>query len=86
MVVQGIIRGNSIELTEPPQLAEGTLVWISVIDRPYLLSLPLPQRESLLLQFLGGWQDDPELATLLEDIDRDRHQQISEPASIDLAP
>lgn len=42
MVVQGIIRGNSIELTESPQLPEGTLVWVSVIDRPYLLGLPPP--------------------------------------------
>ena len=58
-VRQGVIRGNSIELSAPAGLPDGQEVSVVITVAPARKLPKLPPGEGLRTSF-GGWSDDPE--------------------------
>jgi hypothetical protein len=70
MKIQGIIKGNAVQLPEAITIPDGTEVTVEVSDRSLLNKIEQWQR---LQQVAGAWQDDSEIDEIFTEIDRDRH-------------
>ncbi len=81
MKVRGIIRGQSIELQDPPIGLEGVEVMIEIpdvvasLEQVGLNQVSLSEEERLvrLNRLFGVWKDQPELDLIFTDIDQERH-------------
>jgi hypothetical protein len=71
-VREGVIRGNSIDLTEPAGLPDGQKVSVVITVRPADQQSKLPPGEGLRTAF-GAWSDDQQgLDQFLVDMRRAR--------------
>ena len=77
--LQGIIRGNTIELIAPVGLREGTAVWVRVQPQPAQLSVA--EKLVLLRQLHGAWAADASIPTVFAEIAAQREQAV--PRSVD---
>ena len=70
MKVKGIIRDNTVQLSEAITIPDGTEVTVEISDRS--LSNAKDQWQQLQ-QVAGAWQDDSEIDEIFAEIDRERH-------------
>lgn len=73
MKVQGIIKGNTIELLEELSLPNGVKISLEIPDN-------LIQKKSAWEQFetlIGAWENESELDDIFSEIDRERHADLS---------
>jgi hypothetical protein len=69
MKVQGIIRGNTIELLEELSLSNGVKISLEIPDSLIQKNLAWEQLETIV----GAWKDEPELDDIFSEIDLERH-------------
>ena len=69
MKVQGIIKGNTIELLEELSLPNGVKISLEISDNLIQKKLAWEQFETLI----GAWANEPELDDIFSEIDRERH-------------
>ena len=72
MKIQGIIKGNTIELLEDLSLPNGVKISRSIPDN-------LIQKKSLwedLETLIGVWKNQPELDDIFSEIDQERHADL----------
>lgn len=69
MKVQGIIKGNTIELLEELSLPNGVKISLEIPDNLIQKKLAWEQFETLI----GAWANEPELDDIFSEIDRERH-------------
>ena len=70
MKVKGIIRDNTIQLSEAITIPDGTEVTVEISDRSLNSA---EDRWQQLQQVAGAWQDDSEIDEIFAEIDRERH-------------
>ena len=70
MKIQGIIKGNTIELLEDLSLPNGVKISRSIPDN--LIQKKLLWEE--LKTLIGVWKNQPELDDIFSEIDRERHR------------
>lgn len=71
MQIQGIKRGQTIELLQPLDLPDGCEITISIQPK---MMLSLQERQQRLLKLCGAWSDQPDLDAVFAQIDQERHQ------------
>ncbi|MFM6320868.1 MAG: hypothetical protein ACKPH4_12760, partial [Microcystis panniformis] len=69
MKIQGIIKGNTIELLEDLSLPNGVKISRSIPDNLIQKKLLWEDLETLI----GVWKNQPELDDIFSEIDRERH-------------
>ncbi|CCI33893.1 MULTISPECIES: hypothetical protein [Microcystis] len=69
MKIQGIIKGNTIELLEDLSLPNGVRISRSIPDNLIQKKLLWEDLETLI----GVWKNQPELDDIFSEIDRERH-------------
>lgn len=79
--LQGIIRGNTIELMAPVGLREGTAVWVRVQTQPAPLSVA--EKLVLLRQLHGTWAADASIPAVFAEIAAQREQSVSRSIDFD---
>ena len=70
MKVKGIIRDNTVQLSEAITIPDGTEVTVEISDRSLSNA---KDRWQQLQQVAGAWQDDSEIDEIFAEIDRERH-------------
>ena len=71
MQVKGIIKNNRIELLDDIDLTEGTEVIVEISDN----SISSKDNQWQKLQkVIGSWENDSEIDTIFNDIDKERHK------------
>ncbi|BCU13890.1 hypothetical protein [Microcystis aeruginosa] len=70
MKIQGIIKGNTIELLEDLSLPNGVKISRSIPDNLIQKKLLWEELETLI----GVWKNQPELDDIFSEIDRERHR------------
>lgn len=70
MKIQGIIKGNTIELLEDLSLPNGLKISRSIPDNLIQKKLLWEDLETLI----GVWKNQPELDDIFSEIDRERHR------------
>ena len=70
MKVKGIIRDNTVQLSEAIAIPDGTEVTVEISDRSLSNA---KDRWQQLQQVAGAWQDDSEINEVFAEIDRERH-------------
>ncbi|AVQ72184.1 MAG: hypothetical protein ACKPGT_17630 [Microcystis sp.] len=70
MKIQGIIKGNTIELLEDLSLPNGVKISRSIPDNLIQKKLLWEDLETLI----GVWKNQPELDDIFSEIDRERHR------------
>lgn len=76
--LQGIVRGNSIELISPVGLQDGTAVWVQLAPQS---PLSLAEKQTILYQLYGAWSDDPSIKEIFAEIAAQRTEV--RPRSVD---
>lgn len=80
MKVKGIIKGNTIQLSEAVNLPDGTEVVVEIANYPKITE---EQRQEKLKQFLAiPRQDTEELVAVLTDLENERNEKIDSKMSI----
>ncbi len=69
-IIQGIVHGRTIELTEDPGVADGQRV--EVIVKPAPRAMPWGEG---IRRSAGGWVDYPEMDAVMEQIQQDRRRE-----------
>ncbi|CAO5003997.1 DUF104 domain-containing protein [Microcystis aeruginosa] len=72
MKIQGIIKGNTIELLEDLSLPNGVKISRSIPDNLIQKKLLWEELETLI----GVWKNQPELDDIFSEIDRERHADL----------
>ena len=72
MKIQGIIKGNTIELLEDLSLPNGVKISRSIPDN--LIQKKLLWEE--LKTLIGVWKNQPELDDIFSEIDQERHADL----------
>lgn len=72
MKVQGIIKDNTIELLEKLSLPNGVKISLEIPDNLIQKKMEWEQFEALI----GAWKNEPELAAIFSEIDRERHADL----------
>ena len=72
MKVQGIIKGNTIELLEELSLPNGVKISLEIPDNLIQKKMAWEQFETLI----GAWKNEPELDDIFSEIDRERHADL----------
>jgi hypothetical protein len=72
MKVQGIIRGNTIELLEELSLPNGVKISLEIPDNLIQKKMAWEQFDTLI----GAWKNEPELDDIFSEIDRERHADL----------
>ena len=70
MKVKGIIKDNTVQLSEAITIPDGTEVTVEISDRALTSKA---DRWQQLQQVAGAWQDDSEIDEIFAEIDRERH-------------
>ncbi|MBC1191064.1 MAG: hypothetical protein IM333_04500 [Microcystis sp. M048S1] len=70
MKIQGIIKGNTIELLEDLSLPNGVKISLEIPDNLIQKKLLWEDLETLI----GVWKNQPELDDIFSEIDRERHR------------
>jgi hypothetical protein len=70
MKIQGIIKGNTIELLEDLSLPNGVQISLEIPDNLIQKKLLWEELETLI----GVWKNQPELDDIFSEIDRERHR------------
>jgi len=70
MKIQGIIKGNTIDLLEDLSLPNGVKISRSIPDNLIQKKLLWEDLETLI----GVWKNQPELDDIFSEIDRERHR------------
>ena len=70
MKVKGVIKDNTIQLSEAITIPDGTEVTVEISDRSLNSA---EDRWQQLQQVAGAWQDDSEIDEIFAEIDRERH-------------
>ncbi|GCL60011.1 hypothetical protein [Microcystis aeruginosa] len=70
MKIQGIIKGNTIELLEDLSLPNGVKISRSIPDNLIQKKILWEELETLI----GVWKNQPELDDIFSEIDRERHR------------
>ncbi|NET73253.1 MAG: hypothetical protein F6K62_20650 [Sphaerospermopsis sp. SIO1G2] len=83
MKVQGIIKGNTIELSdtilEKITLPDGVKISIEIPDNLIIKQPKWQEWESII----GAWKDDSEIDEIFEIIDQERHQDLGREVNLD---
>ncbi|AKV70872.1 hypothetical protein [Microcystis panniformis] len=69
MKIQGIIKGNTIELLEDLSLPNGVKISLEIPDNLIPKKVSWEQIETSI----GVWKNQPELDDIFYEIDRERH-------------
>ena len=69
-IIQGIVHGRTIELTEDPGVADGQRVEVIVKPAPHAKPWGEGFRRSA-----GGWINYPEMDAVMEQIQQDRRRE-----------
>ena len=72
MKIQGIIKGNTIELLEDLSLPNGVKISRSIPDNLIQKKLLWEELETLI----GVWKNQPELNDIFSEIDQERHADL----------
>jgi hypothetical protein len=72
MKIQGIIKGNTIELLEDLSLPNGVKISRSIPDNLIPKKVSWEQIETSI----GVWKNQPELDDIFSEIDRERHADL----------
>ncbi|GCA92781.1 MAG: hypothetical protein GPI90_09395 [Microcystis aeruginosa K13-05] len=72
MKIQGIIKGNTIELLEDLSLPNGVKISRSIPDNLIQKKLLWEDLETLI----GVWKNQPELDDIFSEIDQERHADL----------
>lgn len=72
MKIQGIIKGNTIELLEDLSLPNGVKISLEIPDNLIQKKLLWEELETLI----GVWKNQPELDDIFSEIDRERHADL----------
>lgn len=72
MKIQGIIKGNTIELLEDLSLPNGVKISRSIPDNLIPKKVSWEQIETSI----GVWKNQPELDDIFSEIDRERHGDL----------
>ncbi|MCZ8240309.1 MAG: hypothetical protein O9323_00620 [Microcystis sp. LE19-131.1A] len=72
MKIQGIIKGNTIELLEDLSLPNGVKISLEIPDNLIQKKLLWEDLETLI----GVWKNQPELDDIFSEIDRERHADL----------
>ena len=75
-VVQGVIRGRTIELVDDPGIGDGRGVEVTIRTRPD----PDAERAAIL-RTSGSMADDLEFEGIMAQIERERHAESSRDAA-----
>lgn len=67
-VIQGVVRGRTIELHGDPGLSEGQVAQVALCALP-----DREARDAAILRIAGSMTDDPEFDAAMEKVRRDRH-------------
>lgn len=70
MKIQGIIKGNTIDLLEDLSLPNGVKISLEIPDNLIQKKLLWEELETLI----GVWKNQPELDDIFSEIDRERHR------------
>ncbi|MFM7908340.1 MAG: hypothetical protein ACKPA9_25290 [Microcystis sp.] len=70
MKIQGIIKGNTIELLEDLSLPNGVKISLEISDNLISKKVLWEQIETSI----GVWKNQPELDDIFSEIDRERHR------------
>ena len=70
MKLKGIVKDNTVQLSEAITIPDGTEVTVEISDR-FLSSAK--DRWQQLQQVAGAWQDESEIDGIFTEIDRERH-------------
>lgn len=76
--IQGVVRGNRIELISPVGLQDGTAVLVRLEPQP---QLSLAEKQAFLHQLYGSWSGDPSLEAIFAEIANQRTE--ARPRSVD---
>ena len=79
MKLKGIIKGQSIELSEPIAIAEGSEVTVEILA-PELETKP---DWTELQKVIGVWEEDTEIEEIFAQIDRERHLDLGREVNFD---
>lgn len=79
MKLKGIIKGQSIELLEPINLADGSEVTIEISE----LELQTKPNWQELQKVIGVWQENIEIQEIFAEIDRERHLDLGREVDFD---
>lgn len=72
MKIQGIIKGNTIELLEDLSLPNGVKISRSIPDNLIQKKILWEELETLI----GVWKNQPELDDIFSEIDQERHADL----------
>jgi|LakMenEpi03Aug12_release.lakeMendotaPanAssembly.Ray.scaffolds.fasta_scaffold50312_3 hypothetical protein len=72
MKIQGIIKGNTIELLEDLSLPNGVQISLEIPDNLIQKKLLWEELETLI----GVWKNQPELDDIFSEIDQERHADL----------
>jgi hypothetical protein len=72
MKIQGIIKGNTIELLEDLSLHNGVKISLEIPDNLIQKKLLWEDLETLI----GVWKNQPELDDIFSEIDQERHADL----------
>ncbi|MDB9395872.1 hypothetical protein [Microcystis aeruginosa] len=72
MKIQGIIKGNTIELLEDLSLHNGVKISLEIPDNLIQKKLLWEELETLI----GVWKNQPELDDIFSEIDQERHADL----------
>ncbi|MEA5578005.1 hypothetical protein [Anabaena sp. UHCC 0451] len=83
MKIQGIIKGNTIELSDVVLdkivLPDGVKISIEIPDDLIIKRPKWQEWESII----GLWKDDPEIDEIFDIIDQGRHQDLGREVNLD---
>lgn len=81
-----VVQPGGIVEVQSAELAEGSMVEVIILSAPLteaashpLSGLSQEQRISKIREALGGWADDPEIAEIFAEMDKDRHAYQGRP-------
>lgn len=72
MKIQGIIKGNTIELLEDLSLPNGVKISLEIPDNLISKKVSWEQIETSI----GVWKNQPELDDIFSEIDQERHADL----------
>lgn len=80
MHVQGIMKGNFIELLHPIGIPDG----MSIVMDISILPPAFQEQREIVDRLCGAWGNDPSLAEIFADIETERQRSQSREISFDL--
>ncbi len=80
MQVQGIIRGNRLELYKETGLADGIPVIVDIKPMP----LSLEEKRKLTDKLCGSWAEDKSLEPIFKKIGQQRHNSKAREANFEI--